>query len=901
MVTIQAGTIQADWVRRRVDDSYVRGRQGFALGGEFARRTRVIITHSINLCWFCFKWGLLLALVVVLAASPFYYRRIFLRVEEEVRARVEAKIAEQLPHLEVHVRAAHLMGDGIEVRGLSITEPDAAGPQPELVYFDEMYLTCQTSVQDLLSAMPVVTRLKISRPKIRATRRPDGSFSVSRLLPLPNFDGPPPPIVIEGAMIEIFDPLKNPSSTFTLRDVNLTVQPSPDHSSSKPEDVVLAVEGYMTGDQIQRIELAGTVEPHSNRWTFSGTVDGLELSPEFLSTLPQPISERLVSLSCLRAPANFSFRIQGSDVEQVPTFEINGSLARGRLENPHLPYALADLRASVHCDNSGIRIRDLSAHHGATVFEVAQFDRQGFEPNSPFVLRASGRQVRFERGWGNTLDEPLRTDWKNYDPEGDVNFDCMIVSDGQTWQPTLHVTCLNNISFSCHRFPYRLEGIRGTLNLEANVLALDLMGFSGAQPVYVKGRFDNPGPNFSGVVDLWGEKIQFDEKLFGSLLKPKARETLRSLNPRGTFNFHAHLWREPNDPLPRPEMHEQVRVAVNRCSVHYEKFPYPLNNVQGELEMRDGMWTFPNLSGTNGTGTITCHGMLAITPREDTMELVLHGDNVPLETELRDALPRDRQELWSWLEPYGSINFDAVVRHQSGREPAVDLDVQPRGDGNSLRTSIQPVAFPYRMEILGGSMHYHDGHVELKDLHGVHRNTHVHTAGHGELLPQGGWRLQLDKFAVDRLRLQGEDPELIVALPKPLRRAIVELRPSGPINLKGGLTFEKRIASEPLRTAWDVDLLLNRASLQVGPKLENIYGCVWLKGACEDARFASHGQLKLDGLTYKNFQFTQVMGPFSFDNDNVYFGSTGRPPVDGTPAGRITALLFGGTVAADCQ
>ena len=35
----------------------------------------------------------------------------------------------------------------------------------------------------------------------------------------------------------------------------------------------------------------------------------------------------------------------------------------------------------------------------------------------------------------------------------------------------------------------------------------------------------------------------------------------------------------------------------------------------------------------------------------------------------------------------------------------------------------------------------------------------------------------------------------------------------------------------------------------------------------------SFGELKLDSLTYKNFQFTQILGPLWFDNQNVYLGS----------------------------
>ena len=70
---------------------------------------------------------------------------------------------------------------------------------------------------------------------------------------------------------------------------------------------------------------------------------------------------------------------------------------------------------------------------------------------------AHGRQVHLDRSWLPGLPEPLRTDWTNYDPEGHVDFDCELAFDGQHWTPKLVVHGLGNVSFGCHKFPYRLE------------------------------------------------------------------------------------------------------------------------------------------------------------------------------------------------------------------------------------------------------------------------------------------------------------------------------------------------------------------------------------------------------------------------------------------------------------
>jgi hypothetical protein len=321
------------------------------------------------------------------------------------------------------------------------------------------------------------------------------------------------------------------------------------------------------------------------------------------------------------------------------------------------------------------------------------------------------------------------------------------------------------------------------------------------------------------------------------------------------------------------------------------------------LELNDDQWSFKGMRGTNGPGTVVCReGRLDSRPGSEQMTLALHGENVPLENELRDALPPAHREAWNSLQPYGSINFDVVVSRSRGMaEPTIDLDVQPRGDATSLRTSIQPVAFPYRLEIHGGTMHYRNGHFDFRDLQAEHRSTRLRCGGGCDLVAGQGWHLRLEKLAVQQARLQGEDPELIAALPKPLSRAIAELRPTGPVALEGNIEFSRRSPAEPVHAAWNVELFLNRSSVQVGPKLENVFGSVRFNGISDGSRFASHGQLKVDSLTYRNLQFIDVAGPFWFDSENVFFGTLPAQLASGRPQSRVTSQLFGGVVALDCH
>lgn len=827
-----------------------------------------------------------------------------------------ARISERMPHLIVNIRSAHLTTEGIEVHGLSISEPGAPGPQPEIAYVDELLLCCRTSVQELISGEPMISAVRMVRPVLRATRRPDGNFSLARLFPLPKCERPLPPTTIESGSIVVFDPLKNPSSTFTLRDVHLTTRPA-----ASGEPLAVDVQGYLVGDQLQRLEFNGTLNPGTQRWKAAGTIEGLEISPELRDALPEQIAAQLDALGGLRVSAAGSFRATCEGPGQVPQFEVNGRVAHGQLQDPLLPYPVTDLQAELHCDNEALRIQNLTARHGATTWQISEFTRRGYQARSPFVLRASARQVRLDNKWASTLPKPWSNYWQDYDPEGEVNLDCTLEYDGERVKPTLEVTCLDNVSFSFFKFPYRLEGANGKITLQDRTLDVALTAYSDARldpsevrtagraphhataPITLRGRFFNPGPQYTGSIEIRSEKVQFDEKLFSALLKPKARETLRSLNPRGSFSLVCQLWRD--DPT-RREMHQSAAITLARCSINYDKFPVSLSNLEGVLYLRDGQWiTAPNrdIVGTNGTGVVSISGRLTTSADAEVLSLAIAAKNFPLHEELRDALSPNQRQVWYAIQPHGKLDLNADVRYEStGKRIQVALRAFPRDDSTSIGTSIEPVAFPYRMRLLGGSIYYREGHAELENLQLVHGGTKMHAQGACDLSPEGGWQLRLSDLRVDRLRLQGEDHELEAALPEALKRAVLELKPTGAIDVRGAVEFAKQNPNAPLHTGWDVNLFLFQNTIQAGPRLENLFGRVRLTGAADGPRYSSRGELALDSLMYKNFQFTQIHGPLWFDNHNVVLGDWGAATAQaGQPARHVTANLLGGVLSGDCH
>jgi len=848
----------------------------------------------INFCWACFKWGLLLG-AVGLGVGVYY---LYGRFDEQIRCQVEQILAGHYAKMTVTVRAASLReGEGIEVRGLSICERGAGGPRAELLYVDEMLLCCETDLKQLLTEAPKVTRIRVRRPVLRATRRPDGSLSVARLFPPPKLSDRPPETTIENGTVEIFDPLRTPASTLVLRNLNLTIR-SGDPQKESPQ--VRRLEGTLGGDHLRRIELSGRVDPESATWTVAGSIEGLEIAPELRDSLPGPLAERLAVLGELRGHAEVDFHVSYDARQPSPLhFDFSGRLTRGRIDDPRLPYPLSDLTARFRIHDAGVRIDDLTGRSGQATLKLS-FNQAGLDwGTSPFELQAELRRLELDRTLRDSLPLALQDQWNKFLPSGLVDADVKLGYSGREWRSDVALRCLS-VGFTHHRFPYRLEDGRGTVHFQDDRAEVHLTAYSRSEPVRIDAVLDHVSTDPQGWVEAKTESVELDKKLLLAL-NERSRKAVSSLNPRGTMSVFMRLARDgPGQPW-----HKHLLLRPLRCSVRHRAFPYPLSNVCGVVEMIDEEWTFRNLEATNDTARISGHGRITGAGPARRLELHLVGTDVPLEEELHDALRPGAQRVWSEIRPQGRVDVETDLVYVC--EPR-QLSVAVRARPQTGTTSIEPVYFPYEMQNVRGLLEYRDGRLTLHGVRAEHGEVSITTDGHCDFRPDGTWQFTLNGLSVDRLRL--EDRELAAAMPDGLRRAVLHLKPTGPVNLRGNVELAGDAGPQsPVDFQWDIVLGFHRGSLDAGLKLENLYGSVTLQGASRAGRFHCRGELDVDSLTCRDFQLTEVRGPFFVDNTRVGLGNwaerfrregppqaAARAPVPPRP---LTARLFGGTLYGD--
>ena len=856
------------------------------------------VNSLADLLWAIVRWALPLTVAALIGFAAIGVQRI----DDEVCRRVEIRLAEIFPTLDVAVEEAELVqGQGILVRGLTFHAPTLAGDAAQLVEVDEVLLSCSTSLADLAAGDLQLKELHLRRPLVHAVMLEDGAWNLAEFQPAGE-GGEIVPVTVEDASFVI----SRGEARTTLRDLEFRFDPAAPSqaevagTAGEPRERWVTVHVATAADELGTLRLSGRVRPHDLTFEVHGTVTAMALSEQLLSLLPQGWADRLPEEVAAAADiargirGEIGLEIQAAGSLQNPAeiqVAADGVLRAGHLEHASLPFPLTEIELEFHVDRGGVVCQSFSSRAGSTVMH-GQGRLHGWDAAADFDLLVEAERLHVGRHWEPVLPADVAVHYRKLLPEGDVDVRAHLVRQEGRLQPHVSVRC-RNLSITHYRFPYRLDRTVGTVVLDGELLTLHLTGQAGAHAVHVDGSFQSPGPNARGMVEVRGDGMRLDDALVAAMPRRSA-DIVRSLHAAGTFDFAFRHQRSPE--LPGGHSN-QLGIRLTDCRLAYALFPYPLSQVTGRVHMQDGHWTISDCVGRNDTGTVRCSGELVPLPGDDgELKLTFTGSQVVLENELRDALPMGMRRIWEDITPRGAIDLTAEVRHQvRARSTSVELHADPHGE----TVSIEPAWFPYRIEKLGGQLHWHNGVLTFRDVRGAHDRTTVAAAGACRFTPDGGWHVSFERLAADRFRV---DHDLLHALPAGLHDAIASVRPQGLLSLDGSLDVystrgEGQAANGPAAAAWDMRLDMEQGGLDAGFQVTNVHGGMRLTGHSDGRQWFAAGDLLVDSAMCRGMQVRKIQGPLVMDPQGVRFGSFAS--VAGQPPRRLTAELAEGQLAID--
>ena len=901
--------------------------------GEFA-----IFSRAVNHCWKAFVCGLCLLVVAALAAGGYLY----LHLDSEIRRQVERLLANHYQHLTVCVGSARFDQDrGITIGDISFRDAKAPAGSPPLLEIGELFLAGVIRVDELLSGSLPVHEVVVRQANLSAVQADDGTWNLSQLLPMPKFSDASPTILIEDANLVVRS--GNLANSLSLREIDIKLTPT---NATEGEPLAAGryqISGSLNGLPVRQSRFDGKLGIADGGMDITFGVAGLNITPELLSNLPVqlPAAVRGTQINGL---ADIGLRLTRSGHGGELGWSAQARIQRGQIHLPSVPQPITEIAMIVQADRTHLAIKELTAKWGASTI-VAACNRSGWSADAPVGLSVRLSNLAMARELAALLPAQCAQLWTRFEPVGLVDVDVRATFDGQTWQPKITADCRNLSLTDNEKFPYRVENATGRVEYaaaargEADRLKLDLTGAGNVQikaelthlttpppdkrprrtgvasnddtapdgpvrQVTYRGLESPPPteavrPHAVGWVEVSGSNASFEnQSLRGAIAQkvPQAGRIIDSLRPRGLLDFR---WRAEWTDRMQPRADTSLDLTLKDCSMVYEKFPYPLRNVQGKITERRRHWELHDLTarGASGSTTVTCLGEIARTDASQIVQLAIVAGQVPLDAQLLQALPPDCQRAWEEVRPQGHVDLNVLVSHETGSgKPAVDVTIKP-SDG---AMAIEPRHFPFRFDAVQGMAKFSAGRVEIENFSGRHGSS-LYSARQAawQAEADGAWRFSLAGVNVSRPEL---NRDLFNALPRGLQQIIARLRPRGAFAIyESSLNVFKRPGIEQLAANWDINLDCHQVTLGDGLPLENLTGGVRFKGETSERGSETLGELAVHSMTFKGMQFTSVRGPLWANREVCLFGQPADAKMRKSQPRPITADAYGGSLTADIR
>lgn len=817
-------------------------------------------------------------MVVLLAAfaAIMCYKALENRVDGRVRLAVYERLSQMFPNARVVLKSVSMEGQNqIAVHGVHLLVRDG-GQVRQVLSIDRLLLSGDLDIAHVVQETVRVLRVDVYHPQVDLWQTDSGAWSLLAMKCQSNHDQSPPTVHIHDGQLRVYRNIRSGSKPLVLHDI----------SGQFSHVVALTANRMMQGTltasssgTCESIELNATIDHQGGNWSISGLLRELRFSTDLVAKLPESLRQQLTQLAGLSCKASAQYAIEKKAGDPSSRFRVEGKLDEGRLQDPRLPYPLEELRGDFFVANGTLKLRGIRARSGQTSIKL-ETDILGFSPQAPIVLVAEANMLELDGRVYNALPAKWRTYWDRVRPEGFVDAKVWLTSDGTTWKPTLQIAC-RDVRLECWLFPYRLSNVVGQVTIASDFLeGIALSGKANGQ--HIHGSF-----NFKRLVEEWYGRMELrgsgasviDDRLLTAMSvrgqpRSNAERFLRTLELNGNFQVKKAIFERNATEL---VWHRELDIAVDDCSIVYENFRYPLHQIRGRVLAKDDHWRLEGFEGWNDNGRIRCDGQWVDTKENGVpFELAFTAYSLPMEDDLKNALPADARQLWEQIRPNGTLDKAIVsIRRKSGKasvEVVVDLHEENNGlSGTGQSLGLHPRSFPYRLTDVACDVTYGSGKVTITQASATNTNSRVSLRAECQKNASGNWEGAVHWLPSSRIIV---DSQLIRALPDSINSGLLELDLRGPVNVRGETLFE--LPNDPagsLSTNWNLALDLEDVQVGDGKIIDGIRGTLDLVGHRDQANLTMAGRVSVDAVSVRGIPVTNVRGPIAIVGNQLYFGS----------------------------
>ena len=407
------------------------------------------------------------------------------------------------------------------------------------------------------------------------------------------------------------------------------------------------------------------------------------------------------------------------------------------------------------------------------VFNLSMPDLQSRRSDALGRLASVGPAFLGKTGLFNALQGFL----DRYQPQGLVDIRLEVSGNmGQLSKSKLtgNVLC-KDVAIEYHKFPYAIEHLTGQIDFTKNDVKLNnLSGKHGDTNFFFNGSASDFGPDRKYDILITSDRMPLDNDLYEAL-NTKQKKFWTAFSPIGHAGVDLQLSRQS-----QTEKETKLTLELLGTEAVYRHFPYQLKNLTGKLLFYSNKIFFSNVISQINERKIAINGLIETsdTNRPTTYDFMINVNNVPIDTNLEEALTEKQKNLYTQLCPAGLADGWIKLSTQDSGPPSFTADMSFKN------ASLKVDQFPLPVSDITAKAIFTPNLVIIKEFFGRYGNDSVSLSGQVHLdqeYQQSDYRLAL------KLKETQLNDELFNLLPEKFRKIISEFKPAGRVDLTADL------------------------------------------------------------------------------------------------------------------
>ncbi|MBE0537269.1 MAG: hypothetical protein IH624_16520 [Phycisphaerae bacterium] len=521
-----------------------------------------------------------------------------------------------------------------------------------------------------------------------------------------------------------------------------------------------------------------------------------------------------------------------------------------------LDHMIGTLELPAETDELDIVLKTLRCRHGGIDW-VIEGNAIKVGERWAYEVHLFSENMRFDDDLRAALSDHRQGIWQAFSPAGAARIDYRFGRSPDGEDTGLLLLELDGATAMYEHFPYPLENLTGTVQIESDRITL----------TNVVSRYDGDDRiiRMNGHVEaIESERPQFNMVIDANSVPIDA--TLRAALPERQKRFYEHFDVDaltdsvitvfPSE-VERCPVDYIADVRIRDASMMYHAFPVPLTSVNVDAQLTADKILLKRMTALSGDGRLEVHG--DIWPTSDRVStpafcLAVSAESLELQQEWLDGLPEEITRATARLRPRGPINLSATLNVNAPSALCEPFHVTVECLGNSLR----PAGLPYALEGV-------TGRIDITSE-----------------------EMRLENFRLPDLVL---DADLQEILPTDAKKLYAALKPAGRVDVQiDRARFLRNDANEP-QVDLAGDLIFKGCAFGDIGRVAGMEGVLSIDALCGSAGLLrASASLKADCMTVKGRTFSDVHADISYDPSAQRFVTRD-----------FAAALYGGKVLGDAQ